>query len=46
MVVTIEDRQEISAPIDQVWDIIADVDNDPKHWPILYTITILARTGT
>jgi len=34
MVVTISDSREILAPIDRVWDIVADVDNDPKYWHI------------
>ena len=45
MVVTIKDSQEISAPIDQVWDIVADVDNDPKYWPNLHTITNISKDG-
>src|SRR5215469_6972628 len=34
MVVTISDSREILAPIDRVWEIVADVDNDPKYWHI------------
>jgi ribosome-associated toxin RatA of RatAB toxin-antitoxin module len=45
MVVTIKDSQEVSAPLDQVWDIIADADNDPKYWPNLHTITNLSKDG-
>lgn len=45
MVVTIKDSQEISAPFDQVWDIIADVDNDPKYWPNLHTISNISKDG-
>ena len=28
----IEVSVEISAPIDKVWDIISDIDNEPKFW--------------
>ena len=29
---TIEVQVEIDAPVDRVWDIISDIDNEPKFW--------------
>ncbi|PWU78994.1 MAG: hypothetical protein DLM72_19715 [Candidatus Nitrosopolaris wilkensis] len=45
MVVTIRDSLEVSAPLDRVWDIIADVDNDPKYWPNIHTVDNISKDG-
>ena len=28
----IEVSVEISAPVDRVWEVISDIDNEPKFW--------------
>ncbi|PWU78733.1 MAG: hypothetical protein DLM72_21030 [Candidatus Nitrosopolaris wilkensis] len=45
MVVTIRDSLEVSAPLDRVWDIVADVDNDPKHRPNIRTVNNISKDG-
>jgi ribosome-associated toxin RatA of RatAB toxin-antitoxin module len=45
MVVTIRDSLEVSAPLDRVWDIVADVDNDPKYWPNIHTVNNISKDG-
>ena len=34
----IKASREISAPIDQVWNIVSDIDNDTKYWPTFKAI--------
>jgi hypothetical protein len=34
----IKASREISAPIDQVWNVVSDVDNETKYWPTFKTI--------
>jgi len=43
MVVTVRDSLEVSAPLDRVWDIVADVDNDPKYWPNIHTVNDISK---
>jgi ribosome-associated toxin RatA of RatAB toxin-antitoxin module len=43
--VTINASREMSAPLDRVWDIAADVDNEPKYWHGTKTVTNLSRSG-
>jgi ribosome-associated toxin RatA of RatAB toxin-antitoxin module len=45
MVVTIRESLEISSPLDRVWNIVADVDNDPKYWPNLHTVDNISKDG-
>jgi cytochrome oxidase assembly protein ShyY1 len=37
--------REISAPIDQVWNIVADVDNETKYWPTFKEIKNINKTN-
>src|ERR671910_821921 len=37
--------REISAPIDQVWSIVSDVDNETKYWPTFKTIKNINMTA-
>jgi ribosome-associated toxin RatA of RatAB toxin-antitoxin module len=30
--ITVNASREMSAPVDRIWNIIADVDNEPKYW--------------
>ena len=36
---------EIKAPIDKVWDIISDLDNEPKFWRGTKETKIISRDG-
>ena len=36
---------EISAPVDQVWNIVSDVDNETKYWPTFKSIKNINKTN-
>ena len=36
---------DINAPIDRVWDIISDLDNEPKFWKGTKETKIISRNG-
>jgi carbon monoxide dehydrogenase subunit G len=42
-VATIDVSVDISAPIDKVWDIISDLDNEPKFWKGTKETKIISR---
>ena len=42
---TIDTSIEIKAPIDKVWDIISDLDNEPKFWKGTKKTKIISRDG-
>jgi len=42
---TIETSIEINASIDKVWDIISDLDNEPKFWRGTKETRIISRDG-
>ena len=42
---TIDTSIEINAPIDKVWDIISDLDNEPKFWKGTKETKIISRDG-
>src|ERR687896_1338142 len=41
----IKASSEISAPIDQVWNVVSDVDNETKYWPTFKTIKNINMTA-
>ena len=43
--VTIEVSVEISAPIDKVWDIVSDIDNEPKFWKGTKEVRNISKDG-
>jgi ribosome-associated toxin RatA of RatAB toxin-antitoxin module len=43
--VTIAEAREVDASVDDVWDIICDVDKDPKYWNGLTSIRNIRREG-
>jgi ribosome-associated toxin RatA of RatAB toxin-antitoxin module len=43
--ITITKNREVSAPVDLVWDIISNMDNEQKYWTNLKDIKILNRSG-
>jgi len=36
--------REVSAPVDQVWNIVSDVDNETQYWPTFKTIKNINKT--
>jgi len=34
---------EINAPVDKVWDVISEIDNDPKFWSAITSIRNISR---
>ena len=42
--ITINASREISAPIDRIWNIVADVDNEPKYWRGTKTVKNISKT--
>jgi ribosome-associated toxin RatA of RatAB toxin-antitoxin module len=41
--ITINTTREISASLDRIWNIIADVDNEPKYWHGTKTVKNISR---
>jgi uncharacterized protein YndB with AHSA1/START domain len=41
----IKASREISAPIDQVWNVVSDVDNETRYWPLVKTIRNINMTA-
>jgi len=42
---TIEVSVEISAPRDKVWDIVSDIDNEPKFWKGTKEVRNISKDG-
>jgi ribosome-associated toxin RatA of RatAB toxin-antitoxin module len=42
---TINASREIPAPLDRVWDIVADVDNEPQYWHGTKTVKNISKSG-
>tara|TARA_B100001105_G_scaffold62853_1_gene48865 strand:- start:225 stop:644 length:420 start_codon:yes stop_codon:yes gene_type:complete len=42
---TIDASIEINAPVNKVWDIISDLDNEPKFWKGTKETKIISRDG-
>ncbi|HEX7031800.1 MAG TPA: SRPBCC family protein [Nitrososphaera sp.] len=43
--VTINASREVLAPLDRVWEIVADVDNEPEYWHGTKTVKNISKTG-
>jgi uncharacterized protein YndB with AHSA1/START domain len=43
--ITINASREISAPLDRIWNIVADVDNEPEYWRSTKTVKNISKTG-
>ncbi|MEW6604266.1 MAG: SRPBCC family protein [Thermoproteota archaeon] len=43
--VTINASREVSAPVDRVWEIVADVDNEPQYWHGTKTVKNINKSG-
>jgi len=42
---TINASREVAAPLDRVWDIVADIDNEPRYWHGTKTVKNISRSG-
>ncbi|HET6809357.1 MAG TPA: SRPBCC family protein [Nitrososphaera sp.] len=43
--VTINASQEVSASLDRTWEIVADIDNEPKYWHGTKTVRNISKSG-
>jgi ribosome-associated toxin RatA of RatAB toxin-antitoxin module len=43
--VAINASREVSAPVDKVWNIVSDIDNEPKYWHGTKTVKNISRNG-
>src|SRR5215510_12428553 len=43
--VTISTSREMAAPLDKVWTIMADVDNEPQYWHGTKTVKNISKNG-
>ena len=41
--ITVNASREMSAPVDRIWDIVADVDNEPKYWRGTKTVKNISK---
>jgi ribosome-associated toxin RatA of RatAB toxin-antitoxin module len=41
--VTINASREVSAPVDRIWHIVADVDNEPQYWRGTKTVKNISK---
>lgn len=42
---TIEVKIEINAPVDKVWDVVSDMDNEPKFWKGTKKVNNISKDG-
>ena len=42
---TIQVKVEINAPIDKVWEIVSDIDNEPKFWKGTKEVRNISKEG-
>jgi ribosome-associated toxin RatA of RatAB toxin-antitoxin module len=41
--ITFNASREMSAPIDRIWNVVADVDNEPKYWRGTKTVRNISK---
>ena len=41
--ITVNASREMSAPIDRIWNIVADIDNEPKYWRGTKTVKNISK---
>jgi ribosome-associated toxin RatA of RatAB toxin-antitoxin module len=41
--ITVNANREMSAPVDRIWNIVADVDNEPKYWRGTKTVKNISK---
>ena len=37
--------REVSAPLDRVWEVVSDVDNEPQYWHGTKTVKNISKSG-
>ena len=42
---TIEVKVEINAPVDKVWEVVSDIDNEPKFWKGTKEVKNISKEG-
>jgi ribosome-associated toxin RatA of RatAB toxin-antitoxin module len=45
VMVTINASLEVSAPADRIWNIVADIDNEPQYWQGTKTVKNISKAG-
>jgi ribosome-associated toxin RatA of RatAB toxin-antitoxin module len=43
--INVNASREMSAPVDRIWNIIADIDNEPKYWHGTKTVKNIRKAG-
>ncbi|HKF26988.1 MAG TPA: SRPBCC family protein [Nitrososphaera sp.] len=43
--ITINASREMSAPLDRIWDVVADIDNEPEYWRGTKTVKNISMAG-
>src|SRR5919198_2344469 len=43
--VEINASREVPAPLDRIWDVISDVDSEPRYWRDLHAVYNVLRNG-
>ncbi len=43
--VTLNASQEVLAPLDRVWNVVADIDNEPQYWHGTKAVKNISRNG-
>jgi hypothetical protein len=43
--ITISASGEMSAPLDRIWNVVADVDNEPEYWRGTKTVKNISKAG-
>ncbi len=43
--ITINASRDVSAPLDRIWNIVADVDNEPRYWHGTKTVKNISKVG-
>ena len=41
--ITVNASREVSAPLERIWNIVADVDNEPKYWRGTKTVKNISK---
>ena len=45
VLITINASRDVSAPLDRIWNIVADVDNEPRYWHGTKTVKNISKVG-
>ena len=43
--VTIQVARDIKAPLEKVWDVVSDIDNEPRYWRGTKSIKNISKNG-